>query len=138
MGVIYRATCPSCEYTSDFHLGGGLSSINLPFLLKVLSEADRAAVEKMNEEGRISSVMGTNELVKACDCGVGNNAAGQPPLTAKMILAVTDKEGSTHLFGHKCADCGKELIRYPDITKPVPCPVCGNSHLEFRTIGHWD
>lgn len=136
MGTIYRATCPSCEYTSDFHLGVGLNSIRLPFLLRGLSETDRSAVVKMNEEGRIRSVVGTNELVKDCDCS--NNTGKQLPLAVKMILTVTDKEGHTHLFGHQCADCGKKLLRYPDIAEPIPCPVCGKSHLKFQTVGHWD
>ena len=130
MGKIYLAQCSKCDYNIRLHLGNGLNSINIPFLTGCLSEKDALKLDELQEYG-ISQVIGCNQLIKRCSCSNGE------PLYESVIVSVTDKDGKQHTLGNRCTECGKAL-EIIDISKPVPCPKCGEADLTLNIAGHWD
>lgn len=130
MGNIYNVSCSKCSYSATLHLGGGLNSIRLPFLLKCLNEKDRSELQKLQEYG-ISHVTGINQMIRRCSCSDGE------PLYEAVIVTATDKDGNLHTFGDVCNECGSPL-EILDISKPFSCPLCDDCSLEINIVGHWD
>lgn len=131
MGTVYTATCPKCNYTGDFCLGYGLSSINLLSSIRVLSENEQKLIEEMISNREISNFLVENKLTECLHCGTSEK------LKDKTIITITKQNSHDLVFGNNCSDCSEELLTYEN-TNDVSCPCCKDSSLTFEETGRWD
>lgn len=130
MGIVYRATCPTCNYKKDFFLGFGLNSINLLSSAQVLSEEEQMDIQKMIGNREISEFLVENKLTECQHCGTPKK------LKDKTIIKITKQNQQDLVFGNNCSDCGEELRIYDN--RNVSCPCCKDSCLTFEETGRWD
>ncbi|MBE6902562.1 MAG: hypothetical protein E7478_08810 [Ruminococcaceae bacterium] len=130
MGTTYKVYCSECGYCGQFHLGGGINSNKLPFILRCLSDKDKLRLQELQEHG-INTAISENHIIKRCSCDDGEL------LREALIVNVTDKSGMLHIFGNSCTNCG-EALEILDISKPVLCPKCSEAKLTLNIVGHWD
>lgn len=136
MGIVYTATCPTCNYKKEFHLGFGLRSIDLLFSAQALSEKEQMDIQKMNDNREISNFLVENKLTECLHCNMPEK------LKDKTIITITKPNHHNLVFGNKCSNCRKELQIYDSkkdkgIDK-VSCPCCKDSFLTFKETGLWD
>ena len=131
MGIVYRASCPTCNYNKNFCIGFGRNSINLISSARVLREEEQKKVHELVTNREIKDFSVENKLVECAHCDAPEK------LKEKSIIKVTKKNGDNLVFGNKCSHCKEELKIY-DSLMGVSCPCCKDSSLTFEETGQWD
>ncbi|MGN0348465.1 MAG: hypothetical protein ACI4DR_02920 [Roseburia sp.] len=136
MGAVYTAACPVCHYEEKFCLGGGRSSINLMMGIRVLSQKEQDAIERMYKSGEIDRFTISSKLTLCSHCGANGLLMDQ------TIISIIDKAGEKRIFGNQCSECGRELEMFDEQAimeeKKISCPKCGEGMLHFCKTGLWD
>lgn len=131
MGVVYTASCPTCNYKKDFFLGFGFNSINLFSSAQVLKEEEQKEIHEIDSNREIKDFSVENKLTECTHCNTPER------LKEKVVITITKQNGDNLVFGNKCSHCEKELKTYNSLMG-VSCPCCKDSSLTFEETGHWD
>lgn len=132
MGVVYKATCPKCDYSARFCLGGGMMAVNLMNSLRVLPIEEQDRIKDLEKSEKIASFSVENRLVRCKQCG---------DLSAPTIINIEQHNGEKLLFGNTCGSCGGDVSIYEGSNKveaEVMCPKCKETSLELIAAGFWD
>ena len=136
MGIVYRATCPKCDYEEQFCLGSGLGGNNLLWCIGDLSKTEQIEVRKMHENRQIASFSVEKKLVECRHCHTPDK------LKDKTIITITNHHGQNFIFGDYCNDCGRKLHIYDGEqhkdTDKIACPICKELFLIINKEGVWD
>ena len=131
MGIVYTASCPTCDYKKDFFLGFGFNSINLFSSAQVLKEEEQKEIHEIVSNREIKDFSVENKLTECLHCDTPEK------LKDKTIITITKQNQHNLVFGNKCSDCDEELRIYDTIAE-VSCPCCKDSSLTFEETGRWD
>ena len=105
-------------------------SVNLQMSAGVLPGEEQKILNEMIQNQEIASYHVENYIA---ECGECHSMIG------KTVIQVEDREGRTHVFGRKCAQCGKQMkIYWENAESEIICPKCNVGVLVFEEEGLWD